>query len=111
VPLTSQGLILLTAGILVLGFGLYFFFYSEYTWIWGTTYPYRAVGLGGIIFGFLLLAAGINDMVKAQPSLSAPTLPSPVPVATSGQKRFCRYCGAENKIDAVYCEKCGKKIG
>lgn len=24
---------------------------------------------------------------------------------------FCRYCGAENKADAVFCEKCGKKIG
>jgi len=24
---------------------------------------------------------------------------------------FCRYCGAENKDDAVFCEKCGKKIG
>jgi len=25
-------------------------------------------------------------------------------------KFFCRYCGAENKGDAVFCEKCGKKI-
>jgi len=23
---------------------------------------------------------------------------------------FCRYCGAENKSDAVFCERCGKKI-
>lgn len=39
-----------------------------------------------------------------------PPLPS-VPVATSDEKKFCRYCGVENKIDAVFCEKCGKKIG
>jgi len=26
-------------------------------------------------------------------------------------KFFCRYCGAENKTDANFCEKCGKKIG
>jgi len=26
-------------------------------------------------------------------------------------KFFCRYCGAENSQDAVYCIKCGKKIG
>lgn len=24
---------------------------------------------------------------------------------------FCRYCGTENEPDAVYCEKCGKKVG
>lgn len=24
-------------------------------------------------------------------------------------KFFCRYCGTENKSDAVFCEKCGKK--
>ena len=23
---------------------------------------------------------------------------------------YCRYCGEENKSDAVYCEKCGKKL-
>jgi len=26
-------------------------------------------------------------------------------------KFFCRYCGTENWEDAVYCIKCGKKIG
>lgn len=25
-------------------------------------------------------------------------------------KFFCRYCGGENKSDAVFCEKCGKKL-
>jgi len=25
--------------------------------------------------------------------------------------RYCQYCGAENVSDAVYCKKCGKKIG
>lgn len=24
---------------------------------------------------------------------------------------FCRYCGTQNKTDAIFCEKCGKKIG
>lgn len=27
------------------------------------------------------------------------------------KQKFCRYCGAEQKSDSVYCEKCGKKIG
>jgi len=25
-------------------------------------------------------------------------------------KQYCRYCGAENKNDAYFCEKCGKMI-
>lgn len=28
----------------------------------------------------------------------------------SETKFFCRYCGAENKSDAIFCEKCGKRI-
>lgn len=40
-----------------------------------------------------------------------PVPPPPMPVATSEEKKFCRYCGAENKTDAVFCEKCGKNIG
>lgn len=40
-----------------------------------------------------------------------PVPPSPEPVATTEGKKFCRYCGVDNKTDAVFCEKCGKKIG
>ena len=25
-------------------------------------------------------------------------------------KFYCRYCGAENESDAVFCEKCGKQL-
>jgi len=31
-------------------------------------------------------------------------------VSVSAEKRFCRYCGAEHKADAIFCTKCGKKI-
>jgi len=41
-------------------------------------------------------------------SVSAPH-PS-VPVTTTEEKKYCRYCGAKNKTDADFCEKCGKKI-
>jgi len=40
-----------------------------------------------------------------------PVPPPPEPVATPEEKRFCRYCGAEQKSDAVFCEKCGRKVG
>jgi len=51
----------------------------------------------------------LNQIPIPPPQMPVPP-PSPVSVATSGEKRFCRYCGAENKQDAVFCEKCGKKI-
>jgi len=44
------------------------------------------------------------------PPSTLPVPPSPVPVATSEEKKFCRYCGGENKMDAVFCEKCGRKV-
>lgn len=58
----------------------------------------------------------VKQYLKGTPTSSspAPVLPPPPPpslVATSEEKKFCRHCGAENKTDAVFCEKCGKKIG
>jgi hypothetical protein len=46
------------------------------------------------------------------PSPLAPILPPPPPpsLIASSEKKFCRYCGTENKTDAVFCEKCGKRI-
>lgn len=41
---------------------------------------------------------------------SATTPEPPVPVSVSVEKMYCRYCGTENKTDAVFCVKCGKKI-
>ena len=111
-PLTSQGLILLLAGILVLGLGFYFFLYTEFNWIWGDTYPYRTEGTVGIIVGFVLLAVGIRDMVRTPPAATVPlppiSSPQPTPSTTTG-KRFCENCGAELSASAKYCPKCGQK--
>lgn len=49
--------------------------------------------------------------VPVPPTAILPVPPPPEPVAITEEKRFCRYCGAEQKSDAVFCEKCGKKIG
>lgn len=45
-------------------------------------------------------------------SIKTPTqLPAAKPaVPVSEEKKFCQYCGAENKVDADFCQKCGKKI-
>jgi ribosomal protein L40E len=30
--------------------------------------------------------------------------------SSTKEKIFCRYCGFQNEVDAVYCKKCGKNI-
>lgn len=49
--------------------------------------------------------------IPVPPPSTLPVPPSSVPVAPSGGKKFCRFCGGENKTDAIFCEKCGKRIG
>jgi hypothetical protein len=58
-----------------------------------------SLGVIGIILVEIELYLGTN-LEELRPA----TLPSSV-----GAK-YCRYCGAENKNDATYCEKCGKNI-
>jgi len=40
------------------------------------------------------------------PSEHMPPPPAPTPLP----KIYCVYCGIENPIDAVFCQKCGKKM-
>jgi hypothetical protein len=42
--------------------------------------------------------------VPSNTAFSAPTEP------VSEDHRFCRYCGATNKTDATFCDRCGKNI-
>ncbi len=36
--------------------------------------------------------------------------PPPTAPVVTAERRFCQYCGVENRTDAVFCQKCGKKI-
>jgi vacuolar-type H+-ATPase subunit I/STV1 len=36
--------------------------------------------------------------------------PPPQIATTTEERKYCRYCGTENKSDAVFCEKCGKSL-
>ncbi len=44
-------------------------------------------------------------IAREQPGSPAPSTPQP-----SMGKIHCVYCGTENKLDAVFCQKCGKRI-
>lgn len=65
-----------------------------------------AGALGGVLF-FAGLSKVLSTRARGSPPVPPPTMPSVV----VEEKRFCRYCGAENKRDAVFCEKCARKIG
>lgn len=61
----------------------------------------------------IIIVIGISATVIVNMPTHPEQIPStsPVFVATTKEKRFCRYCGAQNKTDADFCERCGKKIG
>ena len=59
--------------------------------------------------GFFSIKTPTTQMPAAVPP-SAPTPPPAPSVPVSAEKKYCRYCGTENSTDAVFCEKCGKKI-
>lgn len=70
-----------------------------------------------ILIGFILLFVAWILVTAGFFAIKTPTTqlpaaaPPPTPTArVSVEKKFCRYCGAENKTDANFCEKCGKKL-
>jgi ribosomal protein L40E len=68
--------------------------------------PYAIVHLLGafsIMIGTLFSIIGIYAIYRSQKTVVSQT-------QIAMEKKFCRYCGTENKKDAVFCEKCGKKI-
>lgn len=103
---------LVVVGVFLVAFGLYstFGLYS----IDGFVHPVvAATGVASLV------ASSIVLWWSARPPVTPPSQ-APVPpedlekpeethVVVSGVK-FCRYCGGENKPDAVYCESCGRQI-
>lgn len=72
-----------------------------------------------LVTSFKELSAKPGSTSQKTSETMAPVQPPPARVEARNEtarppetkeKRFCRYCGAENKTDATFCEKCGKKI-
>lgn len=56
-----------------------------------------------IFVGLLFCLLGIYETHRSQRiAIAQPSV--------SMERKFCRFCGTENNKDAVFCEKCGKKI-
>jgi len=90
--------------------------YPQLAWMWVLS---LGSGLAWAILGYEA-AESINRNVLQPPSPSLPLPPpQPQPLATPqvapstqiAEKKYCRYCGAQNRYDAVFCEACGKKVG
>ncbi len=85
----------------LMGFGdLPIYLAGAILWIIGVLlYNYTGRGLSVIL-------GTVNDQMRKMEMLLASAKEQSVEMS----KLFCRYCGVENKTDAVFCEKCGKKI-
>lgn len=72
-----------------------------------TVFDIIALIFGGIIPGILLLVAKGN--IDRAASTWIP--PPPPPVSTPWPTEvYCTYCGAKNRIDAKFCNACGKEL-
>jgi len=61
--------------------------------------------VGAPLYAFFQIASKKSSVNLFRLSVR-PTPPPPPPNTV-----FCRFCGAQNETDAVYCKKCGKNIG
>lgn len=66
------------------------------------------VGLVLLLVAWILATVGFFSIKT--PTTQLPTAAPPPAPTVSVEKKFCRYCGAENITDAIFCEKCGKKL-
>ena len=74
----------------------------------GFVEDYITVGIAIFAFVFVIaVLVMINRMDKTKEKTVVTNKEKP-PDTTP--KFYCRYCGVENKNDAVFCEKCGKNI-
>jgi len=73
----------------------------------------------GVIFaiGIVIMLGGVvaivhkREVSRAYDATKAEAIARPEIVGPEPKRKFfCRYCGAENKLDASYCEACGKKL-
>jgi len=60
------------------------------------------------LVAWILVAVGFFA-IKTLPTPLPPLAPPQAPAAPT-ERIYCQYCGTQNKSDAVFCKKCGKKI-
>lgn len=114
------GYIGVALGVLFLFGGFVTYYYPQDYYLLGykisTVYPYRDYSVGLFVAGIVLTVVGAGAWWRADiekqknVEYAKPPVPYSVMSTQSVPRKFCRFCGAENKTDAVFCEKCGKPI-
>lgn len=78
-------------------------------------YPIFLLAIFVIVGISIAIAVFSAKRVKEPTTINQTTSPEPtiLPQASTNLEgnKFCIFCGASNKMYAVYCEKCGQKIG
>lgn len=75
---------------------------------WGALF---AIGVAIMLGGVVVRKRKRAEVSRGYKAVKTEAAAKPVIVeAEPKRKFFCRYCGAENKLDASYCEACGKKL-
>jgi uncharacterized membrane protein len=69
------------------------------------------VPIGGILVwvAWILAAIGFHSLKPSSTSTFAYSTPQAT-APSIAQKRYCPYCGRENRANAVYCGFCGKQL-
>jgi uncharacterized membrane protein len=69
------------------------------------------VPIGGILVwvAWILAAIGFHSLKPSSTSTFAYSTPQAT-APSIAQKRYCPYCGRENRANAVYCGYCGKQL-
>jgi hypothetical protein len=115
----TVGYIGVALGVSFLIGGFIAYYFPQYYNIFGyefAVYPYRGYSGGLFVTGFALAVIGGGSWWRADTEKqknaygTKPTIPSPPEFTQSVPRKYCPFCGAENKSDNVFCGKCGKRI-
>ena len=112
-----------TTPFIIGGVVLFIFGILETAITWSTILAPLTLALS-FLFAFFWAALGYvatEYVNKRMPSLTpvvppepfrapALSLPAPTPAPTTPPHIHCVYCGGENPTDAIFCQKCGKKM-
>ena len=84
---------------------------------WGSIFTILVFGLVLIFIAWIFAVIGFFSMKSHQQQSNAPQQYSYAPPSNTGTMappsqtaRYCSYCGAPVKPDAVYCPQCGKQL-
>ena len=84
---------------------------------WGSIFTILVFGFVLIFIAWIFAVIGFFSMKSQQQKSNAPQQYSYAPPSNTGSMappsqtaRYCSYCGAPVKPDAVYCPQCGKKL-